>query len=159
MTHDEEKKVADIIKDFSAEIDRLQRENAELRPYKDELLRLADAVGEKDDPFAAWEHLEPALTRAEAAEAQVKRQAYLLEKVAPAEFSKSWLPPQDYEMIRTALSAQVQDVAEEWWVDELKSFWGDSSYHPTLETRRAVLVALNALGVTAPPASKHGDEE
>lgn len=73
MNNDEEKKVADIIKDFSAKIDLLQRENAELLPYKDELLRLADAVGENDDPFAAWEHLEPAIERAEAAEAKVKR--------------------------------------------------------------------------------------
>ncbi|QIG70780.1 hypothetical protein EVB91_229 [Rhizobium phage RHph_I1_18] len=30
-------------------------------PYKDELVKLAQLVGEGDDPFAAWETIEPAL--------------------------------------------------------------------------------------------------
>lgn len=74
----------------------LQRENAALK---------IDASNHAADAETVRREREDERRRAEAAEAEVKRLTYLLEKVAPPEFSKSWLPPQDYEMIRSALAS------------------------------------------------------
>lgn len=55
--------------------DRLAEAEAEidvLRPFRDELLKIADRLGESDDPFAAWEALEAALTAAEARERKLR---------------------------------------------------------------------------------------
>ncbi|MEH3108950.1 MAG: hypothetical protein PGN22_03160 [Agrobacterium cavarae] len=71
-----------------------------------------DAIEGVDMPLELEEHLSELQSendrlqaRAEAAEAKANRFAYLLEKIAPPEFSKSWLPPQDYETIRAALAS------------------------------------------------------
>lgn len=78
MTHDEEKKVADIIAEMAAAIESLQRENEELRKGMQtnaKRLRDANAAFERERKF----HLEnqelnrKLEARAEAAEAEVKR--------------------------------------------------------------------------------------
>ena len=45
---------------------------SQLQPYKDELLKIAESVGERDDPFAAWEAIE-ALSAALEVEKRHKR--------------------------------------------------------------------------------------
>jgi len=68
MVHDEEKKVAEIIKDFSAEIDRLQRENEELRKALGKLEREACEVSKLGAvPGRQWTLLAGALINARTA--------------------------------------------------------------------------------------------
>lgn len=42
----------------AGELERLTAEVARLQPYHDELLKIAETLGEPDDPFAAWESIE-----------------------------------------------------------------------------------------------------
>lgn len=61
-----------VLHSEAAKIVAAQREEiARLQTYETELLRLAETVGEENDPFAAWEHLEPSVERAKAAEAEL----------------------------------------------------------------------------------------
>ena len=46
---------------------------SELAPYKDELLKIAETVGEGDDPFAAWEAIEVISAALEAERAESAR--------------------------------------------------------------------------------------
>lgn len=63
MLYSEVKKLvvaADEIHDrLQDTVTALKDQVADLEKYKAELLRLAAAVGEEGDPFAAWEHIEP----------------------------------------------------------------------------------------------------
>jgi len=85
---------------YASTLESLQRENEELRQGKDHIT--AEKAGIAKNAHSNVDYWK---SQYEASEAKLKRFTYLLEKVAPPEFSKSWLPPQDYEMIRTALSS------------------------------------------------------
>lgn len=68
MTHDEEKKVADIIAEMAAAIESLQRENEDLRKDKDHISAEKAGIAKN-----AHNNVDYWKSQAEAAEAEVKR--------------------------------------------------------------------------------------
>lgn len=63
-----------------------------LVPYKDELLKIAESVGEADDPFAAWESIETQRASYDARGERIEALTLLLTdlKIASAVVEAAW---------------------------------------------------------------------